>query len=358
MVDARAHAHVLDVPTFAMHLAFTTSLIPLRARASVRRVAKVKKNVSASMFAFEAGRQYQAERLSRSIDEDDWEAPDTRRGSTSRLPTPRQPRYADAPTSEKRAPSYRPSSRYHANYAPTRLSTTVSADKNNDTAERGPSLDEPRGEGDLSNSAVSRRSAPKTLFSIRNKRVEEARDQAAKASAEAASASASGTRDAYAWAREDQARHLSASSSKRRSKPLVTRYVDGDSPHDAYFDWSSDDQHVEVVNRALETALADAAAQCAVQWVPETVWTSGDPLECEKDVDAVMRVVAAHVDLSEASDVVRELIDAGGGNAAKRVREWCAEHVDAPNARALAAVVDEIFGAGHPGSPGLGWAGN
>ena len=28
------------------------------------------------------------------------------------------------------------------------------------------------------------------------------------------------------------------------------------------------------------------------------------------------------------------------------------------SAKALAAVVDDVFGAGHPGSPGLGWAGN
>lgn len=324
-VDARAHARVLGAPTFAMHLAFTTSLTPLRARDPVRRVAKIKKNVSASMFAFEAGRQYQAERLSRSIDEDDWEALDTRRGSTSHLSTPRQARYADATPSEKREPSYRSS----------------------------------RSGGDPSSSAVSRRSAPKTLFSIRNKRVEEARARAEKSSAQnSTSASAPETRDSYAWAREDQVRNLAASSSKRRSTPLITRYADAISSRDPYFDWAYDDMRVEVVNHTLETALASASAECVVEWITETAWTSGDPEECEKDVDVVMRVVATHADISEASDVVRELIDAGGGNAARRVREWCAEHVEAPNAKALAAVVDEIFGAGQPGSPGLGWAGN
>ena len=311
------------------------------------------------MFAFEAGRQYQAERLSRSIDEDDWEAPDTRRGSTSRLPTPRQPRYADAPSSEKRAPSYRPSSAT----TPTTPHATLhrlGGQKQRHRRARAVARRAPRRGRPLQLRRVPPRRAQDPLLHPQQARGGGARP-GRQASAEAAAsddASPCGKLDAYAWAREDQARHLSASSSKRRSKPLVTRYVDGDSSRDAYFDWSSDDQHVEVVNRALETALADAAAQCAAQWVPETIWTSGDPLECEKDVDAVMRVVAAHVDLSEASDVVRELIDAGGGNAAKRVREWCAEHVDAPNARALAAVVDGVFSAGQPGSPGLGWAGN
>ena len=270
------------------------------------------------MFAFEAGRQYQAERLSRSIDEDDWDALDTRRGSTSHLSTPRQARYADATPSEKREPSYRSS----------------------------------RSGGDPSSSAVSRRSAPKTLFSIRNKRVEEARARAEKSSAEnPASASAPETRDSYAWAREDQAR-ISPPPPPSDAYAPITRYADAISSRDPYFDWAYDDQRVEVVNRTLETALASASAECVVEWITETAWTSGDPKECEKDVDAVMRVVATHADLSEASNVVRELIDAGGGNAARRVREWCEEHVEAPNASALAAVVDEIFGAGQPGSPG------
>ena len=259
-VDARAHAHVLGAPTFAMHLAFTTSLTPLRARDPVRRVAKIKKNVSASRFAFEAGRQYQAERLSRSIDEDDWDALDTRRGSTSHLSTPRQARYADATPSEKREPSYRSS----------------------------------RSGGDPSSSAVSRRSAPKTLFSIRNKRVEEARARAEKSSAEnPASASAPETRDSYAWAREDQARNLAASSSKRRSTPLITRYADAISSRDPYFDWAYDDQRVEVVNRTLETALASASAECVVEWITETAWTSGDPRVRERR-GRRHRVVATH----------------------------------------------------------------